>query len=246
MSANRNLTHLPPKRVLLVATNPAAATTTGWPVGFWASEVTHPYYEFSEVGYQITIASPRGGKLELDAFSDPRHESGYSAHDLISMGFLMTPSLTALLDDTVPISAIEPREFDAILVAGGQSPMFTFRDDSQLQSLLAEFYQSGKVTAALCHGVSALMDVRLADGSYLITGRTITGFSNIEEDAVDALIGQKVMPWHIEDAARERGANYISGGLWRPFAAQDGRLITGQQQYSGRVTAERVIAAPGV
>lgn len=92
-----------------------------------------------------------------------------------------------------------------------------------------------------CHGVSALIDAQLADESYLINGKTITGFSNAEEDYSDHYVGQQVMPWRIEDAARERGANYIQGGLFKPFVVRDGRLITGQQQYSGRRVAQLVI-----
>ncbi|AFH50903.1 Putative intracellular protease/amidase [Ignavibacterium album JCM 16511] len=71
------------KRVLLVAANPSVSKQTGWPIGFWAAELTHPYFEFTEKGYEVEIVSPDGGRLELDGFSDPRHESGYSAHDLM-------------------------------------------------------------------------------------------------------------------------------------------------------------------
>ena len=123
--------------------------------------------------------------------------------------------------------------------------MFTFRDNPPLKAAIARFYESEKPTAALCHGVSALVDVRLSDGSWLVEGRALTGFANVEEDAADAAAGTKVMPWHLEDALRERGANYVEGGLWKPFAIRDGRLITGQQQYSGRRVAELVVAALG-
>lgn len=245
MSGNINVTRSTSKRILMVVASPAVATTTGWPVGFWASELTHPYYEFSEVGYQVDIASPKGGKVELDAYSDPRHESKYSASDLISMGFLHTPELAALLGNTRRLADVRPQDYDAIVVAGGQAPMFTFRQDARLHALLAAFYEAEKVTAALCHGVAALLDVRLSDGSYLIRGKTITGFANVEEDFVDNLFGQKIMPFRIENEARERGANYVSLGLWREYAVRDGRLITGQQQYSGKATAQLVIEALG-
>lgn len=246
MAGNVNVTTSTPKRVLLVVANPSVSTTLGWPVGFWASELTHPWLEFSEAGYELTIASPLGGKVELDGYSDPRDESGYSAWDLVSMGFLSTPSLAALLESTERLSDLDPADFDALVICGGQSPMFTFRDNADLQATIRAFYEAEKPTAALCHGVAALIDVTLSDGSYLIAGRTLTGFANIEEEAADEAVGQKVMPWRLEDAARERGANYVQGGLWRPFAVRDGRLITGQQQYSGRKVAELVIDAVGV
>src|ERR671932_796912 len=93
VSANPNVAKSTPKKILMVVANPSVSTTTGWPVGFWASELTHPWYEFTEVGYEVTLASPEGGKVEVDAMSDPRDESRYSADDVISMGFLNTPEL---------------------------------------------------------------------------------------------------------------------------------------------------------
>jgi putative intracellular protease/amidase len=245
MSGNVNVTRSTPRKVLMVVANPSVSTTTGWPVGFWASELTHPWYEFREVGYEVTVASPDGGKVEVDALSDPRDSSGYSADDVISMGFLNTPTLAAMLEETKKLSELELDEFDAIVVCGGQSPMFTFRDNEDLKQAISHFYESEKPTAVLCHGTAALMDVKLSDGSYLIEGKTMTGFADVEEAAADAVVGQKVMPWHIEDAAKERGANYVQGGLWRAFAVQDGALITGQQQYSGREVAKLVIEALG-
>jgi putative intracellular protease/amidase len=232
-------------RILMVAANPAVSTTLGWPVGFWASELTHPYYEFTEVGYDIEIVSPDGGDLELDALSDPRDPSGYSAHDLISMGFLNTPALVERLKGTSQVDAIDPEAFDALMICGGQSPMFTFRDHLGLRTAIRAFYDAGKPVVALCHGVAALMDITLADGSYLITGRTMTGFANVEEAVADAIVGKQVMPWRIEDVARERGANYVQSGAWKPFAVRDGGLITGQQQYSGAEVARLLIEVLG-
>jgi putative intracellular protease/amidase len=232
--------------VLMLVANPTTSTTTGWPVGFWAAELTHPYHEFIRVRYEVTVASPDGGKVELDALSDPRDESRWSADDLISMGFLNTPELVALLEDTPSLADLGLEEFDAIVICGGFAPMFQFRQNEQLKRTIAAFYEAEKPTAALCHGVSALIDVQLADGSYLVEGKTVTGFANVEEDYSDTAVGQKVMPYRIEDELRKRGANYIQAGLFKDFAVRDGRLITGQQQYSGAKVAELVIAALGV
>jgi putative intracellular protease/amidase len=233
-------------RVLMVVANPTTSTTTGWPVGFWAAELTHPYYAFNHVRYEVTVASPEGGKVEIDALSDPRDESGWSADDLISMGFLNTPELAELLEDTPRLADLDLDDFDAIVVCGGLAPMFQFREHEELKQAIAAFYESEKPTAVLCHGVSALIDVRLSDGSYLVEGRTVTGFANVEEDFSDSSVGQKVMPYRIEDELRKRGANYVQGGLFKAFAVRDGRLITGQQQYSGAKVADLVIAALGV
>ena len=245
MSVTLNTTKTTPRRILMVAASPMISPTTGWPIGFWASELSHPYLVFRDSGYELELASPEGGKLELDSYSDPRHESGYSADDVISMGFIHTPKLMALLDDSKKLSAVDPEDYDAIFVIGGQAPMFQFRDNVVLQGLIAAFYEAEKPTAAICHGTASLLDVKLADGSYLIEGKTMTGFANVEEDYADHFAGTRVFPWHIEDAARARGANYLQSGLWQNFAVRDGRLITGQQQYSGAKAADLLVQALG-
>jgi putative intracellular protease/amidase len=240
-----DVTRTKPLRILQVVANPTTSTTTGWPVGFWASELSHPYYEFTEAGYEVIIASPNGGKVEIDALSDPRDPSKWSADDLISMGFLNTPELVALLENTPRLSTLDYSSYDALVICGGLSPMFTFRDNKDLHNAIRAFYEAEKPVAAFCHGVAALVDVTLSDGSYLVAGKTITGFADIEEDYSDKAAGTRIMPWRLEDALKERGANYVQAGLFKQFAIRDGRLITGQQQYSARKTAEVVIAALG-
>jgi putative intracellular protease/amidase len=235
-----------PKRVLLVVANPTVSTTLGWPVGFWAAEATHPYYELTERGVELTIASPEGGKVTFDGYSDPRDESRWASEDLITMGFINTPECMARLESTPKLADLDWSAYDALMVAGGQAPMFTFRDNADLKRAIAHFYEAEKPTAAYCHGTAALVDVELADGSYLVAGKTVTGFANIEEDYGDAFVGQRIMPWRVEDVLRERGANYVQGGLFKAFVVRDGRLITGQQQYSSRKVAQAVIEAMGV
>jgi putative intracellular protease/amidase len=242
-----------PKRIAIVLSNPAVSSTTGWPVGFWWSELSHPYLAFEEKGYQSEIFSPDGGKCEADPMSDPRDPSGYSASDLISMGFIATPKLAALVEKTKRVSDIDIANFDAIVVAGGQSPMFTFENATSLHRKFVEFYEAGKITAALCHGVAILRYVKLRNGDHLAKGKTVTGFANVEEDFADNAVwtmnllsrDKHVMPWRIEDEMKKIGANYIQAGPWRGFAIRDGNLITGQQNFSGSETAEAVIQALG-
>ena len=242
-----------PKRVAIVLSNPAMSSTTGWPVGFWWSELSHPYFAFQETGYEVEIFSPDGGKCEADAMSDPRDPSGYSETDLVSMGFIATPKLAALIENTKKIVDLNLARFDAIVVAGGQAPMFTFDKAAALQKKFVEFYEAGKITAVLCHGVALLRYAKLSDGQYLAKGKTVTGFANVEEDFADNAVwsmnllsrDKHVMPWRIEDELKKIGANYIQAGLWRGFAVRDGNLITGQQNFSGSETAEAVIRALG-
>lgn len=228
-------------KILLVASSPAVADN-GWPVGFWMAEVSHPYEELTYAGYQVDIVSTSGGTLELDAFSDPRHESGYSVNDIVSLGFVESPSTAPMLENTLSIDEVNHEDYLAIVIAGGVAPMFTFRENETLQQLIADFYLSGRPTAALCHGVTSLLDVQLPDGTYLVEGKTVTAFSKVEDKEVEAAINGQFFDWYVEEALVERGANYTQGGLWADFAVEDGNLITGQQQYSGR-TVGRLVAA---
>jgi putative intracellular protease/amidase len=131
--------------------------------------------------------------------------------------------------------------------------MFTFENETGLQQKFVEFYESGKVTSALCHGTAILRYAKLSNGEYLIKGKTVTGFANVEEDFADNAVWEygllsrdkHLMPWSIEDELKKIGANYVQAGLWRGFAIRDGNLITGQQNFSGVETAKAIIEALG-
>jgi putative intracellular protease/amidase len=246
MTAHANTARTPAPAVLLVAANPAVSTVTGWPVGFWAAELTHPYWTFTEAGYRVDVASPRGGALSMDSYSDPRDASGYAAADILSLGFLSSPRHAALLADTRSIAEVAVADYDAVFLVGGQSPMFTFIDDERLHRLVADFWAAGKVVAAVCHATCALLKVRLADGALLVQGRSWTGFANSEEQFADSFVGKRLQPFWIEDEAKQLAdTNFIVASRFREFALRDGRLVTGQQQFSGAAAARLVIEALG-
>ena len=247
MSANANVTDSQhPKRVLIIAANAAVSQTTGWPVGFWWSELTHPYWAFTEAGYRIEIRSPDGGTLVADSYSDPEDASGYSAHDILSLGFKHSVAHRALVEQTTSISGVNVSDFDAIFVTGGQSPMVTFRGNAPLQRLVAQFYEAGKITALVCHATCLLLETRLSDGALLVANKTWTGFANSEEDFADSFVGKRIQPFRIEEEARTlAGTNFVVDQRFREFAVRDGRLITGQQQFSGAAAARLVIESLG-
>jgi putative intracellular protease/amidase len=235
-----------PKRVVIVASNPAVSEQTGWPIGFWWAELAHPFWELTEHGYEVDVASPDGGPLQGDAFSDPRDTSGYSAEDLISLGFINSPAHMKLIEDSKPLAAIRVDDYDGALFAGGQGPMYTFWRDERVHALVASFYEAAKATAVICHATCVLLKTRLADGRLLVEDKTWTGFANSEERYADEVAGQKIQPFWIEDEARKLdNTNFIVTGRFKPYAVRDGNLITGQQQYSGSVAARLMIEALG-
>jgi putative intracellular protease/amidase len=246
MSANINIASARPKRILMIAANPAVSSTTGWPVGFWAAELTHPYWVFVEAGYEVEIASPEGGKLAVDGYSDPRDESGYSAHDFVSLGFLLSPKHAALLENTKPIADLKPANYDGVFLVGGQSPMFTFYENEKLHRHVAAFYEAGKVVGVVCHATCVLLKTRLSDGSLLVKGKTWTGFANTEEAFADSFVGKRIQPFWIEDEAKKlEDTNFVVNSRFREFAIRDGRLVTGQQQFSGAAAARLMVEALG-
>ena len=236
-----------PRRVLFVASNPTVSDRTGWPIGFWWSELTHPYWELSQHGYKIDIASPDGGALEGDSWSDPRDKSGYSADDLISLGFINSPDHARLVRETSKLAEARVADYDAVLFVGGQAPMYTFFNDERVQALVSTFYEAGKVTAVICHATSILLKTRLSDGRLLVEGKTWTGFANSEEQYADEYVNQRIQPFWIEDEAKQLDdTNFIVAGPFKPHAVRDGNLITGQQHYSAAAVARLIVEALGL
>jgi putative intracellular protease/amidase len=234
------------KRVLMIAANPGVSPTTGWPIGFWWAELTHPYWTFAEAGYEVEIASPKGGDLVADGYSDPEDASGYSASDILSLGFKKSPTHAAMLTGTRAIRDIDLAGYDAIFVAGGQSPMVTMIDDTELHAFVARAYEAGKVVAIVCHGTCILLKARLSTGALLVKGKTWTGFANSEEAFADSFVGKRIQPFWIEEEARKiEGTNFIVNGMFKAFAVRDGNLITGQQQNSGAAAAALVVETLG-
>ncbi len=229
-------------KILMVLSSPAVSEQTGWPIGFWAAELTHPLHVFQEAGFEVEFASTEGGKVTMDGYSDPQDESGYSAHDVVSLGYLQQDWFKSALNETVPISEINQNDYDAIFLVGGQGPMYTFRGNDSLQNLFASFYEAEKPSAAVCHSTCLLLDAKLSNGETLVSGKTWTGFANAEEDYADQAVGQKIQPFRIEDEAlKMEGTTFKVADPFASYAIMDGNLITGQQQNSGAAAARFVV-----
>ncbi len=228
--------------ILMVVGSPTVSTQTGWTVGFWAAELTHPLRVFQEAGYEVEVRSTAGGALEMDSYSHPLDPSGYSAHDVISLGYLQQEWFRTMLASTQSIEDVKSDGYQAIFLVGGQSPMFTFRGNTVLQRLFADFYESGKPSAAVCHATTLLLEAVTSQGERIITGKTWTGFADSEEQFADSFVGMKIQPYWIEEESRKiPNTTMKTAPAFTPYAIADGNLITGQQQNSGALAAELVV-----
>jgi putative intracellular protease/amidase/esterase/lipase len=231
-------------KILMIASNPSVSKQTGWPIGVWYAELTHPYWVFSEAGYTVDIASLDGGEIKFDGFSDPEDASKYAAFDYISLGFKKDEAKMALTKSTLKLSAVNPGDYKAIFVCGGQGPMYTMYNNAAIQKFFADFYATGKPSAAICHGTCILLQTKLPNGKFLVEGKKWTGFASSEEQYADNYVGMKIQPFRIEDEARKMpNSKFVTGAPFSAFAVQDGNLITGQQQNSGAAAAELVVKA---
>jgi putative intracellular protease/amidase len=226
----------------MVASSPAVSKQTGWPIGFWAAELTHPLRVFMEAGYEVELASTEGGKVEMDGYSNPLDASGYSAHDVITLGFMQLSWFGEMLAKTKKMTDVNPADYKAIFLVGGQAPMYTFKNNADLSKLFVSFYESKKPTAAVCHSTTLLLDAKKSNGELLVKGKTWTGFANSEEDFAEKAVGTKIQPYRIEDEARKiSGTTFKVAGAFASYAIADGNLITGQQQNSGEAAAKMVV-----
>lgn len=229
-------------KVLMVASSPSVSKQTGWPIGFWAAELTHPLRVFQEAGYEVVLASTEGGKIEMDAYSNPTDASGYSSHDVITLGYMQLPWFNEMLANTQKMTDVNPNDYDAIFLVGGQAPMYTFKGNKDLEKLFVKFYEAGKPSAAVCHSTTLLLEAKKSNGELLVKGKTWTGFADSEEDFADNAVGMKIQPYRIETEARKlQGTTFKVADAFSSYAIADGYLITGQQQNSGEAAAKLVV-----
>jgi len=229
-------------KILMLVSNPSTSQQTGWPIGFWWAELSHAYWEFAHAGYEVELVSPNGGEVVADAYSDPEHESGYSASDFVSLGFKHSKNHVALLKNTKKLSDVNLDDYKAIYLVGGQSPMYTFKGNKEVESLVVKSYEAKKPTAVVCHATAVLLDAKLSNGKYLVEGKEWTGFANSEEDVADKALGKKIQPFRIEDEARKmKKTKFMVKPAFTSYAIADGNLITGQQQNSGAEAARMVV-----
>lgn len=178
----------------------------------------------------------------MDGYSNPTDASGYSAHDVVSLGYMQQQSFTELLANTKKLTEVDPNHYDAIFLVGGQGPMYTFKGNKDLEKLFASFYESGKPSAAVCHSTTLLLEAKKSNGELIVADKTWTGFADAEEEFADQAVGMQIQPYRIETEAKKlTGTTFKVAAPFSSYAIADGNLITGQQQNSGAAAAELVV-----
>ncbi|MEV0650868.1 type 1 glutamine amidotransferase domain-containing protein [Phytomonospora sp. NPDC050363] len=223
------------KHVLLALSSHAELGDTGRKTGYYVPEAAHPAAAFAKFGYILDFTSPQGGQPPADGLDG-------SEDDPVVKAFLDDPVLSRKVAETTRPGGFKPADFDALLYVGGHGAMWDFPGDADLLKLAAQIYDNGGVIGAVCHGPAALVNLRLRDGSFLVKGKKVTGFSNEEEEAVGLT---DVVPFLLETQLRSRGADYSAGEKWSPHAVADGRLVTGQNPASATRVGELMITALG-
>ena len=220
-------------KILMVLTSHDQLGNTGEKTGFWLEEFATPYYIFKDAQADITLASPHGGQPPLDPKSDAPDSQTAS-----TKRFKDDAEAQAALTNTVKLSDVSPENYDAVFYPGGHGPLWDLAEDRNSIAFIESMYASGKPVAAVCHAPAVLIHTKNADGSPLVEGKSVTGFSNAEESAVQL---SKVVPFLVEDALKERGAHYSKADDWNPHAVTDGNLITGQNPASSELVAKAVL-----
>lgn len=213
------------KSVLFVLTS-HGQMDGGHQTGVWFSEFAEPYEIFREAGFSITVASPKGGKVPIDPRSLKEEQQAKWGH------------LLPVVEQTVALDDVTADGFDAIFMPGGHGTMFDLPDNPKLQALIAEFAETGRIVGAVCHGPAALVNVRLSNGEYLVKGKKVTAFTNEEEEASTFA---PHMPFLLEDALRQAGAEFVGKPMWSDHVVADGKLVTGQNPQSSISVARTIL-----
>jgi putative intracellular protease/amidase len=220
-------------KILMVLTSHDQLGTTGRKTGFWLEEFAAPYYVFKDANAEITIASPKGGQPPLDPKSDePDFQTEATGR------FKADSAAQAALANSLKLADVSAHDFDAVFYPGGHGPLWDLTGDRDSITLIETMFKAGKTVAAVCHAPAVLRLTKAADGSPLVEGKAVTGFSNSEEATVELT---DVVPFLLENELQMLGANYSKSSDWHPYVVTDGNLITGQNPASSEAAAQALL-----
>ena len=220
-------------KILMVLTSHDQLGDTGKKTGFWLEEFAAPYYVFKDAGAKITVVSPKGGQPPLD----PKSDAPESQTDA-TRRFKSDAAAQAVLAHTGQLSTMSGDDFDAVFYPGGHGPLWDLADDKDSIKLIESMEAAGKTVSAVCHAPGVLRHTKAADGTPLVKGKKVTGFTNTEEAAVQLT---DIVPFLVEDMLVKNGGMYSKGADWQPYVVTDGKLITGQNPASSEAAAHAVL-----
>ena len=221
-------------KILMILTSHDQLGTTGKKTGFWLEEFAAPYYVFKDAGAEIVLASPKGGQPPLD----PKSDDEEAQTDDTRRFKKDTAAIKALAHTTI-LAEVPSDGFDAVFYPGGHGPLWDLAEDAHSIKLIESMSAAGKTVSAVCHAPAVFRHTKSADGSLLVTGKKVTGFTNSEEEGVQLT---KVVPFLVEDMLKSNGGLYQKGADWQSFVVTDGKLITGQNPASSAAAARAVLA----
>ncbi|WP_066218165.1 type 1 glutamine amidotransferase domain-containing protein [Formosa haliotis] len=220
--------------ILFVLTSHDTLGNTGKKTGFWIEEFASPYYTLLDKGATITIATPKGGKAPIDPSSDTPDASTEATERF------KTDKITQdKINNTEVLSHINSNDFDAVFYPGGHGPLWDLANDNDSIELIEDFNAANKPIGFVCHAPAVLKEVENTDGTAIVSGKRVTGFSNSEEEAVQLT---KVVPFLVEDMLKSNGGTYSKGEDWSEYVVTDGNLITGQNPASSELAAKKLLS----
>ncbi|WP_293883330.1 MULTISPECIES: type 1 glutamine amidotransferase domain-containing protein [unclassified Sphingobacterium] len=220
-------------KVLFVVTSHDDLGNTGHKTGFWVEEFAAPYYSFKDAGFEITVATPKGGQAPVDPNSEVP-----DAQTAATERYYKDKEVQGIIANTQKLSDQKAGDFDAVFYPGGHGPLWDLANDSDSQQLILDFYNSKKPVGAVCHAPGVFKNVKFENGEPFVKGKNVTGFSNSEEAAVKLT---EVVPFLVEDELKKSGGHYTKTDDWGVHVVEDGLLITGQNPASSEAVAEKLI-----
>lgn len=217
------------RKILFVVTSHDKKGDTGENTGYYLGEVSHPWEVLHKAGYEIDFVSPKGGTPPVD---------GFDLKDPVNKEFWENKEYKNKIDHSLTPSQVNPADYSTIFYAGGHGAMWDFADNTELAIIASKIYENGGIVAAVCHGPSGLVNIKLNDGKYLVDGKKINAFTNEEEAEVKLT---NVVPFLLEDKLKERGAIFEKSGLWQNHVVTDQRVITGQNPQSAKSVGEAIV-----
>ncbi|AZI88375.1 type 1 glutamine amidotransferase domain-containing protein [Kosakonia sp. CCTCC M2018092] len=219
--------------ILMVLTSHDTLGDTGKKTGFWLEEFAAPWYIFQDAGVEVALASPAGGQPPLDPTSDAP-----DAQTQDTERFRKDEKAQQALANTLPLSSINISDYDAVFFPGGHGPLWDLAEHPISIDLIEKYWADGKPVAAVCHAPGVLRHAKKPDGTPLVQGKRVTGFTNSEEEAVGLT---KVVPFLVEDSLKQAGGQFERTDDWGVYVMTDGHLVTGQNPASSAATAEELL-----